>query len=134
MSTPRSTRSRITNGSHHFAYGSPADLDSAWARRWRDLIAITSDALGGDSNLTEHKRVLIKQYASLCVALEQFNEAMFTPDAPFDHDTYLRTCGALNRSARQLGLSKINDDDDADDSNFDVDRELARMRARRDEA
>lgn len=132
MSTTRSTRSRITNGSHHFAYGSPADLDSAWARRWRDLIALTSDALGGHESLSEHKRVQVKAYASLCVQLEQLNERQLTPGADFDSDLYLRTCGMLNRCARRLGLdAKVDGDDDGD---FDVDRELARMRAERDDA
>jgi hypothetical protein len=69
--TLRKLRSAITNGSSLLA---DVDHRSAWMRRLRDLISLHTSDLGGDANISEGERSLLKRASMLelqCELMEQ---------------------------------------------------------------
>src|SRR4051812_48976288 len=61
-------RSRITNGS-----GLLPDIDhrSVWVRRFRDVLALHLNDLGGEASATHAEKALARRAACLVVELEQ---------------------------------------------------------------
>ena len=105
--TSLTNRSRITNGS---ALLEQVDGRSAWARRFRDLIAAHASDLGGEDLLSEGQRAIVRRAALLQVELE-FQETKFANmheqgKVPGAHriEHYHRTSSALRRLIESLGL------------------------------
>jgi hypothetical protein len=99
-------RSRLTNGACW-----PADLDgrSTWARRLRDLISLHTADLGGDENVSEAERAIVRRAAVLIVELERqelaFAESEGAPTIA-DLDAYQRASNSLRRLLQSVGLQR----------------------------
>ena len=61
-------RSRVTNGNRLLP---EVDGRTVWARRMRDLIQAHTADLGGDSEISEAERSLIRRAATLATELER---------------------------------------------------------------
>lgn len=100
------TRSRVSNGRALFV--ADADGRSAWARRFRDLIAMHSADKGGPDNISEGERSIIRRAAALEVELERL-EARFATAGEADAadlDLYGRTSNTLRRHLETLGIQR----------------------------
>jgi hypothetical protein len=97
-------RSSVTNGSRLFAV---AGLDgrTQTARRFRDLIEIWTNDLGGPELLSEGQRQLIRRAASLSIMAESI-EADLARDMAFDVTVYGTVCDRLRRICESLGLER----------------------------
>src|SRR5271170_2400568 len=95
-------RSRVTNG-HALLPG--IDGRSAAARRYQDLIAsLTSDA-GGDAQLSEARRQLIRRFAALSVLAENM-EARLAMGETIDLAEHCSISSTLVRLATRLGINR----------------------------
>jgi hypothetical protein len=104
----RCFRSAISNGSRILA----KDIDgrSAWSRRLRDLIADHTADLGGEANVSEAERRLIRRAAMLSLQLEM-QEQRWASDADGEAsakqlETYQRASNSLRRILESLGLRR----------------------------
>jgi hypothetical protein len=97
-------RSSVSNGSRLFAV---AGLDgrTQTARRFRDLIEIWTNDLGGPDLLGEGQRQLIRRAASLSIMAESI-EADLARDMDFDVSVYGTVCDRLRRICETLGLER----------------------------
>jgi hypothetical protein len=96
-------RSRITNGAVV-----DGDGRSAWARRMRDLISLHLSDLGGEDNVSEAEKSIIRRVATLTVELERM-EAVFAEAGeaqPEQLDLYQRAAGNLRRLLETIGLER----------------------------
>jgi hypothetical protein len=91
-------RSRVSNGSSLFV---EADARSAWSRRFKDLVAIYAEHIGG--NPTAPQSSLIRRIATLDCETEKM-EGDLAEGKPVDIDCYNRLCGNLRRLLEQLGF------------------------------
>jgi len=97
-------RSRVTNGNGLFA--EHVDARSAWARRFRDLVALHVADLGGPEGLTECQRSLIRRVVTLEVEMERL-ECKFAKEGGGSNRTLDRYMGMSNNLRRlfvTLGL------------------------------
>lgn len=99
--SPR-TRSARTNGRRLFVDG---DGRSPWARRWRDLVALYSDDLGGASTLSAFQSGLVETAATLRCELEKL-EGELSVGKPVDLDLFGRSAGHYRRICETLGLER----------------------------
>lgn len=101
---PRTTynRSAVTNGKRLFV---EAGGKSAWARRYRDLLVLHADDLGGGSMLSEAQHSLIRRAATLEIECERL-EGRLSDGHDVDLDVYARTCSHLRRILESLGLER----------------------------
>ena len=95
-------RSRVTNGRQSYVDG---DGNSAWARRWRDLVALHIADLGPAETLSEAQTSLIRRCATIEIELEAM-EGRLSKGEPADLDAYTRACGHLRRVLETLGLER----------------------------
>ena len=102
-------RSRITNGSDLLP---GIDGRSNWARRFRDLLVIHTNDLGGIDECSEAERSIIRRAAALTCELENM-EIRFAlafeqgePVKPETLDLYARTASHLRRLFETLGLKR----------------------------
>lgn len=111
MSSPRSApakhtnRSRITNGSEILP---GVDGRSTWVRRLRDLQALHIADLGGEANISEAERSIVRRAATLTVELERMEAAFATAGEAKATDlaVYTTTTNALRRLLADLGLQR----------------------------
>ncbi len=104
--TSAAFRSSITNGSSLFV---GVDQRSAYARRFRDVLAAHISDLGGRDNISEAERSLIRRATTLTVALERMEHKFAQHDgeaSATDLITYQRVTGALRRCLESLGLRR----------------------------
>lgn len=101
-SLPSRTRSAVSNGSRLFVEG---DGNSAWSRRFRDLVGQHGDDLGGRDRLSESQRSLIRRAATIEVELEQ-REGELSRGVAVDLDAYARAAGHLRRLLESLGVER----------------------------
>ena len=102
-------RSRVTNGQELLP---GVDGRSVWARRLRDVIHLHTDDKGGDDELSEAERSILRRASVLTVELE-YQEARFAtlrsegraPSAN-DLDLYSRLAGNLRRLLESVGLNR----------------------------
>src|SRR5271169_4146394 len=80
--TQRTHRSSVSNGAHLFSIKG-LDQRTGTARRYRDLIDFVTADLGGNDNISELERQLIRRHAALAVAAEAL-EADLVRDLPVD--------------------------------------------------
>jgi hypothetical protein len=120
----RAHRSSVSNGSRLFAV---AGLDgrTQTARRFRDIIEITTNDLGGPELLSEGQRQLIRRAASLSIMAESI-EADMARDLAFDITVFGTICDRLRRIYETIGLERR-----ARPVNDELDDALARVAARR---
>ena len=71
---PAALRSRVTNGRRVFAIG--GDGNSAWTRRWKDLVEMHIGDLGGPDLLSEFQFSLVRRSSAIEVQCEQMEAAM----------------------------------------------------------
>ena len=95
--------SAVTNGTrlHVVAPG-----DTAWARRFRDVLTeIVSDLGGRDASLSEGQRQLARRCATICIACEKM-EGEAARGNDIDLDTYGTLTDRLGRCFHRLGLKR----------------------------
>ncbi len=100
---PLTLRSRVTNGRRSFVDG---DGNSAWARRWRDLIALHVSDLGGADAMSEAQLSLVRRCATIEAELEAA-EGRLSKGEEIDLDAYTRAAGHLRRILESLGLRRV---------------------------
>jgi hypothetical protein len=102
----RTARARVSNGS---ALLPGVDGRSTWARRMRDLMELHVADLGGETNISEGERAIVRRAAVLITELERM-EATFAlcegaPDLPH-LDGYQRAANSLRRLLEAVGLQR----------------------------
>jgi hypothetical protein len=100
---PAALRSAVTNERRLFVQG---DGNSAWARRYRDLIAGHVADLGGRDQLSEAQLSLIRRASALEVELE-LAEGKLSAGEQIDMDLHIRAVGALRRTLESFGLARV---------------------------
>jgi len=95
-------RSAVTSGRRQFVSGDP---NSAWARRYHDLILGHISDLGGKPNLSEAQISLCKRAAGLEAELEQM-EGRMSQGEQVDLDRYGRAASHLRRILESLGITR----------------------------
>jgi len=101
MTTPRH-RSAVTNGKRLHVV--PAG-DTAWARRFKDVLAEITNDLGGVDLLSEGQRQLIRRVATISIACEAM-EGDAAAGAAIDLELYGRLTDRLGRALERLGLKR----------------------------
>src|SRR5664280_2338987 len=100
---PPATRSAVTNGRRlHVA----APGDSAWGRRFRDVLAEIVSDLGGSDRLSEGQRQIARRCAMLAVECEKI-EGHAVADEAIDLETYGQLTDRMGRAFQRLGLKRV---------------------------
>jgi hypothetical protein len=95
-------RSAVTSGRKAFIAGDP---NSAWARRFHDLVQGHISDLGGRSIVSEARFALCKRAAGLECELEQM-EGRMSLGEEINLDSYGRAASHLRRILETLGLER----------------------------
>jgi hypothetical protein len=96
-------RSAVTNGRRMFVDG---DGNSAWTRRYKDLVASHVSDLGGpDGGLSEAQLSLVRRVSAIEIELEQM-EGRLSKGEEVDLDVYGRASGHLSRMLKMLGIQR----------------------------
>ena len=95
-------RSAVTSGRKQFVNGDP---NSAWARRFHDLVVGHIGDMGGRDLISEAQFALIKRSAGLECELEQM-EGRMSQGEQVDLDCYGRAASHLRRLLESLGLDR----------------------------
>jgi hypothetical protein len=98
----RRPRSAVTSGRKAFITGDP---NSAWARRFHDLVLGHVSDLGGRSVLSEAQFALCKRASGLECELEQM-EGRLSLGEEIDLDSYGRAASHLRRLLEVLGIER----------------------------
>ena len=98
----RRPRSAVTSGRKQFVAGNP---NSAWARRFHDLVVGHVQDMGGRDMLSEAQLALCKRAAGLECELEQM-EGRMSQGIEVDLDRYGRAASHLRRILESLGLER----------------------------
>jgi hypothetical protein len=98
----RRPRSAVTSGRKQFVAGNP---NSAWARRFHDLVLGHVADAGGRPLLSEAQFALCKRAAGLECELEQM-EGRMSQGVEVDLDRYGRAASHLRRILETLGLER----------------------------
>jgi hypothetical protein len=105
---PSRDRSAITNGSK--LLGAEVDHRSAWMRRYRDLIQAHLSDLGGEAEVSEAEKVLVRRAAMLTLQLELLERRFAGNESgeasPAQIETYQRCTNTLRRMLEALGLKR----------------------------
>jgi hypothetical protein len=101
-SRPPRVRSAVTNGRRLFVVG---DGNSAWSRRYRDLIAGHVSDLGGATILSESQISLVRRASAIECELEQM-EGRLSLGESIDLDGFTRAASHLRRILETLGLGR----------------------------
>ncbi|KNY13094.1 hypothetical protein AKG11_30945 [Shinella sp. SUS2] len=99
-SNPTRNRSAISNGSWLLE---GVDNRSALGRRFRDLCVSFADGLGGEPDLTEPQRAMIRQAAAVTVQSEKL-QASIVKGEDVDHEKIVRLNNLQARLIKQLGI------------------------------
>jgi hypothetical protein len=95
-------RSAVTSGSKLFVEGDP---NSAWSRRFHDLVLGHVSDLGGADQLSEAQFSLIRRAAAIECELERL-DARLSIGESIDLDSYGRCAGHLRRLFETLGVER----------------------------
>ena len=98
----RKGRSAVTNGKrlHVIPPG-----DTAWARRFRDVLAEITNDLGGADLLSEGQRQLARRCATISIMCERL-EGEAAAGEPINLELYGRLTDRLGRALQRLGLER----------------------------
>jgi hypothetical protein len=79
-----------------------------WVRRFRDLNSLLLSDQGGDDNVTEPRRMLVRRAACLAVELERREAVIAETGEATDAqiEVYGRTANTLRRLLQTLGLER----------------------------
>jgi hypothetical protein len=105
VGSKRYARSRVSNGSSLL---SGVDGRSCWARRLRDLIELHQADRGGQLNISEAERAIIRRASTLIVEAERL-EAKFAlagEAEPADLDLYQRLSNSMRRLFESVGIER----------------------------
>jgi hypothetical protein len=102
MPPNKGQRSKVTNGKSMFVNG---DGNSAWTRRFKDLVENHADDIGGYELLSEAQVSLIRRCATLEIELEDM-EGQLSKGEEVDLDLYGRIAGHLRRYLETLGIKR----------------------------
>jgi len=99
------SRSRLTNG---HALPRSVDLRSAWARRYKDLLILHLNDLGGPANVSASEAAILKRACTLIVEAERLEERFaLNGQAELDElECFQRVSNTMRRLLRELGLSR----------------------------
>lgn len=101
IANPKKSKSAVTNGQRLHVQ---APGDSAWARRFRDVLGEIISDLGGEG-LSEGQRQLARRAATLCIMCEKLEgEAAAGKDV--DLDVFGQMTDRLGRCFNRLGLRR----------------------------
>ena len=95
-------RSAVTSGRKLFVEGDP---NSAWSRRYHDLVVGHIGDLGGRDLLSEAQLSLIRRASAIECELERLDAALSLGEA-VDLDSYARATSHLRRLFETLGLER----------------------------
>jgi hypothetical protein len=95
-------RSAVTNGRRMFVDG---DGNSAWSRRYRDLIAGHVADLGGMPALSEAQLSLVKRASAIECELEQ-QEGKLSQGEEINLDEFTRAASHLRRIFETVGIER----------------------------
>src|SRR5262245_28789930 len=95
-------RSAVTSGRKLLIGGDP---NSAWSRRYRDLVVRHVADLGGRDMLSEAQLSLVRRAAALAVELESM-EARMSEGQAVNLDTFGRAASHLRRLYESIGLKR----------------------------
>jgi hypothetical protein len=98
----RRPRSAVTSGRKQFVSGDP---NSAWARRFHDLVVGHVQDAGGRDLMSEAQFALCKRAAALECELEQL-EGRLSQGEQIDLDKFGRAASHLRRILESLGLER----------------------------
>ena len=80
--------------------------DTAWARRFRDVLnQILDDITPSDGRLSEGQRQLARRAATLCITCEKL-EGIAATGADIDLEVYGKITDRLGRAFHRLGLKR----------------------------
>jgi hypothetical protein len=96
-------RSAVTSGRKLFVEGDP---NSAWSRRFHDLVLGHVSDLGGADLLSEAQFSLVRRCAAIECELERLDARLSVGD-PVDMDSYARVAGHLRRLFETLGVERV---------------------------
>jgi len=99
----RQFATRVGTGTGSFLDG--VDHRSAYARRFKELMASMVDDMGGDGAVGEAQKQLIRRAATLSLQAEIL-EAKAATGEGFDPDAFTKLTNTLNRVLSSLGLKK----------------------------
>jgi hypothetical protein len=100
---PAATRSAVTNGSRLFVV---RPGDTAWNRRFGDVLSEIISDMGGHEGLSEGQRQMARRCATLAITCERMeNEAAST--GKMDIDLYGTLCDRLGRALDRIGLKRV---------------------------
>ena len=108
---PRRKSSAVSSGRRLFFEGGPNAIgaNDAWCRRLRDLISLHEADAGGNADLSEPRKSIIRRAAVLTIELEAL-EAQFatsgTGATPQQLDAYQRASNSLRRLLESIGLDR----------------------------
>jgi hypothetical protein len=98
----RRQRSAVTNGSRPFLIG---DSNSAWTRRWKDLVVGHTNDKGGADYLSEAQISLIKRASALELECERM-EGRLSMGHDIPLESYAAAVGHLRRVFEAIGLER----------------------------
>jgi len=99
-------KSRITNGTRLLPN---VDGRSPWVRRLKDLIALHVADLGGDQNISEAERAIIRRAAVIITELERMErDFALSEGAPgvIELEAYQRAANSMRRLLESIGLKR----------------------------
>jgi hypothetical protein len=96
------TRSAVTNGRRLHVIPSG---DSAWGRRFKDILAQIVSDLSGPETLSEGQRQLARRCATIAIECERL-EGLAVAGSPIDLELYGRLTDRLGRAFQRLGLDR----------------------------
>jgi hypothetical protein len=99
----RRSHSAVTSGRKLLIDGNP---NSAWARRYRDLVAGHAGDRGGRSELSEGELSLIRRASALECELEAMEAAMSRGDE-VNLELFGRLTDRLGRTLQRVGLKRV---------------------------
>ena len=102
----RRPRSAVTSGRKLLNL---ADPNSAFARRYHDLMRAHAADLGGADRLSEGQKTLIRRAASISIICEEM-EAKLSAGIEIDVDKFTRSASHLRRILETLGLQRVSKD------------------------
>src|SRR5262249_18932330 len=100
---PKRPHSAVTSGRKLLLKG---DVNSAWSRRYRDVIASLTNDLGGRDMIGEAKAALIRDCAALEIVLEKMRGRM-SEGQNVDAEAYARIAAHRRRLLETLGLERV---------------------------
>lgn len=106
LAAQTSSRTRLTNGAIVVA---GVDGRTAWARRYKDVVALHASDLGGPDAMSEAEKALVKRAATLVVELERLESRFASAEKPPSErelDLYSRLAGSLRRLLEAVGIHR----------------------------